>query len=353
MRSYRALMGTKMKHKVKEGLTMRTWHWIEAVEHKAAAAVKNTVSNVEHAASNALDKEGDRVEVLRKDLSGWSYGCLDGHGQREGWFPDWIIREKTNSWVAKYRQDFAELETALQPLESDDKSMTMTNRPEQPTHLPQLPLAEQREEPYDIYVDVFAEATGLLTWDHNFHVDNRLLTPHLFTIKHKEERILQYFNAADWIAGHSHHEQESFDHRFQPSFHCDSAPTDTGRHEMPLGLRRLWRGVMWHNALLERLLRPWKTAQLKQFLLGSRWHFFLEPAGTLTATMNGKFVMTLHAHQGITIRQKKGAFCLVLGPATQVQVPGHQKQKPSGSELFGSELDTKRNPKEPTIRACH
>ena len=34
--------------------------------------------------------------------------------------------------------------------------------------------------------------------------------------------------AADWIAGHSHHEQESFDHRFQPSFHCDSAPTDTG-----------------------------------------------------------------------------------------------------------------------------
>lgn len=436
MRSYRALMGTKMKHKVKEGLTMRTWHWIEAVEHKAAAAVKNTVSNVEHAASNALDKvvhhgsrhgdrhgthrsprvsteatastprsesasshqsvevpeskdlleleEGDRVEVLRKDLSGWSYGCLDGHGQREGWFPDWIIREKTNSWVAKYRQDFAELETALQ-------------------HLPQLPLAEQREEPYDIYVDVFAEATGLLTWDHNFHVDNRLLTPHLFTIKHKEERILQYFNAADWIAGHSHHEQESFDHRFQPSFHCDSAPTDTGRHEMPLGLRRLWRGVMWHNALLERLLRPWKTAQLKQFLwfrgfrlashqhcpepvphrrmadhlhenlhtfvrslghkihpdsdrdskllarlrlkaphpeatckrrcvdlidsLGSRWHFFLEPAGTLTATMNGKFVMTLHAHQGITIRQKKGAFCLVLGPATQVQVPGHQKQK--------------------------
>ena len=35
---------------------------------------------------------------------------------------------------------------------------------------------------------------------------------------------------------------------------------------MPLGLRRLWRGVMWHNALLERLLRPWKTAQLKQFL---------------------------------------------------------------------------------------
>ena len=52
-------------------------------------------------------------------------------------------------------------------------------------------------------------------------------------------------------------------------------------------------------------------------------------------------------------RASRGAFCLVLGPATQVQVPGHQKQKPSGSELFGSELDTKRNPKEPTIRACH
>ena len=50
-------------------------------------------------------QEGDRVEVLRKDLSGWSYGCLDGHGQREGWFPDWIIREKTNSWATRIERD--------------------------------------------------------------------------------------------------------------------------------------------------------------------------------------------------------------------------------------------------------
>ena len=39
-----------------------------------------------------------------------------------------------------------------------------------PRGLPQLPLSEQKEDPYDIYVDVFAEISGKLKWNDNFHV---------------------------------------------------------------------------------------------------------------------------------------------------------------------------------------
>ena len=48
----------------------------------------------------ALAEAGDHIEVLHRDVSGWSYGRLEDGSKEEGWFPDWVTHGK-DFWVSR------------------------------------------------------------------------------------------------------------------------------------------------------------------------------------------------------------------------------------------------------------
>lgn len=245
---------------------LRTVRVLESERHESHVKHKSWASNIvsiasgKHSESSShsrqkgkfLPRENEMVEVLKRDATGWTYGRLvepeppsatstTSATPIEGWFPDWWLPPEDADWMQECLDEFQEMDPALQGL-------------------PQLPLSEQKEDPYDIYVDVFAEISGKLKWNDNFHVDKQLLTPHLFTIEHEDKQVLHFFNPSDWMAGHLHHAEEAFDHRTVPQFFAEPASTTSGRHEVPYGPAHLWRRVLWGRA---GPLRHQRTAELK------------------------------------------------------------------------------------------
>eukprot|EP00435_Cladocopium_sp_Y103_P015983 s341_g3.t4 len=248
-------------------------------KHKSWASNIVSIASGKHSDSSGhsrqkggkfLPRENDLVEVLKRDgATGWTYGRLVEETPApaepmEGWFPDWWIPPEDADWMQECLNEFQELDPGLQGL-------------------PQLPLSEQKEDPYDIYVDVFAEISGKLKWNDNFHVDKQLLTPHLFTIEHEDKLVLHFFNPSDWMAGHAHHAEESFDHRTMPRLWAEpDAATPSGRHEVPYGPAHLWRRVLWGRAgpLRHQRTKELKAlAKKKDFRLVSHQHRPEPPGG--------------------------------------------------------------------------
>ena len=64
----------------------------------------------------------------------------------------------------------------------------------------------------------------------------------------------------DWMAGHTQHVEEAFDHRAMPRLVAEPAATASGRCEVPYGPAHLWRRVLWGRA---GPLRHQRTAELK------------------------------------------------------------------------------------------
>jgi len=180
-------------------------------------------------------KKGDLVEVMKRDPSGWSFGTklesvnysrraflqpLPTNVLKQGWLPDWTLEHDPATWAEMCANEFEQLAENLK-------------------HLPRIPMQEETEQPpYDVYVDVFAESAGRLTWNDEFVVDKNLAAQHLFTIETDEEPILQYFNKADWMFDDPQCHQESFDWRVMPVLHCPDRS-----HQAPLGPAALWAGT--------------------------------------------------------------------------------------------------------------
>ncbi|CAE7242387.1 unnamed protein product [Symbiodinium sp. CCMP2592] len=221
--------------------------------------------------------EGDLVEVLKRDSSGWTYGRklpsvteskLHGSSSdsknnqlpelTEGWFPDGVVEFDPASWVEKCISELREPEAPKSP--SSDIPVRHG--------LDRIPLQEEPAEAlYDVYVDVFAEATGLLTWNANFSMDKGLNSQHLFTIDTGSDEILHSFNPADWMFNHPSSDGESFDWRVMPVLRCDSRVTKSQvtkvperTNQAPLGPTALWQNVRCRGKRL--LLSSMKTRDL-------------------------------------------------------------------------------------------
>ena len=193
-------------------------------------------------------KKGDMVEVLRREPTGWTYGTkmesmmerrrrlASGaqHDEVQGWFPDWTIEYDPSSWTEKCVSQFAALPQDLKGLSR---------------------LVEQGnygEAVYHCYIDVFAETSGLLTWNKEFVVGRSLTTQHLFTIEDKDSKhTSQYFNQGDWMLD-ARSLDEPFDWRATPVLHAER------RNHVPLGPKRLLRNLKPVN------FSGMRTRELKQ-----------------------------------------------------------------------------------------
>ena len=178
-------------------------------------------------------KKGELVEVLRREPTGWTYGTkiesmmesrrrlVSGAQihQAQGWFPDWTLEYDPSTWTEKCVDQFTVLPEELKGLSR---------------------LVEQGdygEAVYHCYVDVFAETSGLLTWNKEFVVGRSLTAQHLFTIEDKDSKhTSQYFNQGDWML-EARSLDEAFDWRTTPVLHAE-------RHnQVPLGPKRLLRNM--------------------------------------------------------------------------------------------------------------
>ncbi|CAJ1447832.1 unnamed protein product [Effrenium voratum] len=184
--------------------------------------------------------KGEVVEVLHRDISGWSFGrqVLPDGGLKEGWFPDWASERLFSDelWVEQSVREFQSLEDRLRCL-------------------PRIPPQPDHGSVYDIYVDVFAAASGELMWNEDFHVDKSLTQQHLFTIQGKDDTpVLQYFNPADWMLGDRRSADEcaglrSFDARVSGTMQFGVLAQVVGAC-----LRNRWPGARGHAAVLVQTL---------------------------------------------------------------------------------------------------
>ena len=120
-------------------------------------------------------------------------------------------------------------------------------------------MQKEHANAYDIFIDVFAEIEGWLTWDPAFLVDKNLFKQHLFNIESEDHSAAHYFNPFDIFLGKTCGKvQEVFDWRVTPVLFREPEENLT-----PLGPEELWQGFGMNRRLLAKVSEA-STHDLKQ-----------------------------------------------------------------------------------------